>query len=171
MKPTVVLLVEDQGLVRMVTADILAEEGGYKVIEAVNADEALTFLDVRPDIRVLVTDVDMPSKLNGYALARIVDMRWPGVGIIVSSGVTGPGPGYLPTKARFLAKPYAPSALLRAVSEVMGQASSPIIVPTQEAPVVNQTAPVLPTGIKIDQPHTGIGVDGGLAQPLQEPEK
>jgi CheY-like chemotaxis protein len=89
-KPTVILLVEDETLVRMIASDVLTEDAGYRVIEAGNADEALTLLEVRHDVRLVFTDVDMPGSLNGYALARIVDMRWPGIGVIVTSGLNGP---------------------------------------------------------------------------------
>jgi two-component system, response regulator PdtaR len=56
----VVLLVEDEPLVRMFNADVL-DEAGFRVIEAVNADEAVALIEVRPDIRAVVTDVGMPG--------------------------------------------------------------------------------------------------------------
>ena len=74
-RPEIILLVEDEALVRMLASDILTEEAGYRVIEAVNADEALTLLEARPDVRLVFTDVDMPGSLNGFTLARIVDRR------------------------------------------------------------------------------------------------
>ena len=92
-RPEIILLVEDEALVRMLASDILTEEAGYRVIEAVNADEALTLLEARPDVRLVFTDVDMPGSLNGFTLARIVDMRWPKIRIIVTSGHARPGAG------------------------------------------------------------------------------
>jgi CheY-like chemotaxis protein len=56
----VVLVVEDQTLVRMFMADFL-DEAGFKVFEAVNADEALTVLQARPDVQAVVTDIEMPA--------------------------------------------------------------------------------------------------------------
>ncbi len=168
--PVVVLLTEDEPLVRMYAAEVLAEDGGYKVLEAAHADEALTLLRVRADVRALCTDIDMPGSMDGVGLARIVDVKWPGIGIVVTSGRQRPGIGNLPTKARFLPKPYSAQALVEAVRAVAG-GPTPIIVPHKQAIVVQPNAPVLPAGLKIDQPHTGIGSDGGLAQPLQEPEK
>ncbi|MBW4960235.1 response regulator, partial [Klebsiella pneumoniae] len=55
----VVLLVEDDPLVRMVTADILLD-ADFRVIEAANADEALTVLSAGVEVDVLLSDVDMP---------------------------------------------------------------------------------------------------------------
>jgi hypothetical protein len=76
----------------------------------------------------------------------------------------------VPSKVRFLEKPYTPAALLTVVQELIN-GNRPIMVPAKEEPALEQGAPALPVGIKIDQLNTGIGADGGLAQPLQEPEK
>jgi CheY-like chemotaxis protein len=70
----VVLVVEDETLVRMFMADFL-DEAGFKVFEAVNADEALTVLQARPDIQVVVTDIEMPGTMNGLELTRVVRER------------------------------------------------------------------------------------------------
>ena len=60
----VVLLVEDEPLVRMTAADGL-EEAGFQVLEAANADVALKVLEVRSDeVQVLFTDVDMPGSMD-----------------------------------------------------------------------------------------------------------
>ena len=67
--PVVVLVVEDEPLVRMFAVDLLEDEG-FTVLEAENADAALAVLRARLDVRVLFTDVDMPGTLNGFALAR-----------------------------------------------------------------------------------------------------
>lgn len=161
--PVIVLLVEDETLVRMIAAEVLREESGFKVIEAANADEALTVLEATADVRVLVTDVEMPGSLNGFTLARVGKQAWPHIGIVVTSGRLVPGSGGLPAGAFFMPKPYTPDALMTAVRSVLAaeQAALPA-----EAPI-----PTLPTAIKINSPHSGIGTAGGLAQPLPEPEE
>ena len=169
-RPTVILVVEDEALVRMIASDILTE-GGYRVLEAVSAEEALTLLESRHDVRLVFTDVEMPGSLDGFALARIVDMRFPGIKVIVTSGRMTPGAGDLPKGARFLPKPYAPLALVGMVRAILDEAEKPITVPPQDAPVVEQGSRVLPAAIKIAQPHTGIGAAGGLAQPLSEADE
>jgi DNA-binding NtrC family response regulator len=128
-------------------------------------------LEARHDICLLFTDVDMPGSLNGFALARIVDMRWPGIKVIVTSGHTRPSAGDLPKGMRFLPKPYAPSALIAMIQEMLSKATKPaddlLDVPARE----QGSLPVLPSAIKVDQPHTGIGIAGGLAQVLPEAEE
>ena len=70
-KPPVVLVVEDEVLVRMIVAEVLSE-AGFTVLESASADAALTVLETRRDVQVLVTDVNMPGSLDGLGLAQIV---------------------------------------------------------------------------------------------------
>ena len=64
----VVLVVEDEPLVRALTVDAL-EDDGFNVLEAATGDYALTVLRGRNDIRAVVTDVEMPGQIDGFALA------------------------------------------------------------------------------------------------------
>jgi two-component system, response regulator PdtaR len=121
----VVLVVEDQTLVRMFMADFL-DEAGFKVFEAVNADEALTVLQARPDVQAVVTDIEMPGSLDGIGLAQVIRDRWPGIGVIVTSGRARPGPDDLSDKVAFLAKPYLPDTIIN----VIRQMATPQVVET-----------------------------------------
>jgi two-component system, response regulator PdtaR len=53
-----VLIVEDETLVRVTRANLLAK-AGFEVLEAGNADEALRILDATPEVRVVFSDVVM----------------------------------------------------------------------------------------------------------------
>jgi CheY-like chemotaxis protein len=170
-EPAIVLIVEDEAFVRMMGAETLTEEGGYRVICAANADEALAVLEARPDLRLVFTDVDMPGTMNGYGLARLVEVRFPGIKVIVTSGRAMPGRGDLPTGAQFLRKPYTPSALVGMVKDVLEVADAPIMLPQPDDALDEPGSPVLPAGINIGQLDTGIGASGGIAQPLPEPEE
>jgi hypothetical protein len=100
--------------------------------------------------------------MDGFTFTRVVRKAWPHIGLVVVSGRMVPQRGEVPEGAVFLAKPFAVVDLLRAVQSVLGP----------ERPVsAEPSLPVLPVGIKIHQPHTGIGSTGGLAQPLPEPEE
>jgi CheY-like chemotaxis protein len=112
----VILVVEDEVLVRMLACDILTE-GGYHPIEAVNAEEALALIDARLDIAAIFTDVDMPGEINGLGLARLAVLRRPDLPVIVTTGAAEIAPGDLSPTAAFLAKPYSPSALLALIED------------------------------------------------------
>jgi CheY-like chemotaxis protein len=117
-KQPVVLLVEDEPLVRLTQVDIL-REAEFWVVEAQDADEAFELLKSRPDISVVLTDVDMPGSIDGFEFARLVRQGWPEVGVLVISGKTGPSPGDLPPNASFLHKPILPDDLVAALQKVM----------------------------------------------------
>lgn len=114
----VVLLAEDEAPVRMMAADVLREQGGFKVVAVVDADEALTVLEATTDVRALVADAEMPGSLDGFSLARVVKQAWPHIGIVVTSGTMAPGPQELPPSALFIPRPYRPAELIAAVREV-----------------------------------------------------
>jgi CheY-like chemotaxis protein len=114
----VVLIVEDEPLVRMLGADVL-EEAGFEVVEAFNGDEALEMLEARPDIDVLFTDVNMPGSLDGLDLARVVHARRPDIKLLIASGQVRLSEDQIPDAGRFLAKPYGPEAIIRHVRELM----------------------------------------------------
>lgn len=101
----VVLVVEDEPLVRTFAADILMD-AGYRVFEACDARDGLAILEGRGDIRAVLTDIEMPGDMDGLALAYVIHERWPGVAVLVTSGRVRPDPGALPAGAGFVAKPY-----------------------------------------------------------------
>ena len=113
-KRPVVLLVEDEPLVLMDTVEMV-RDAGYDVISAPNADKAIDILESRTDIRVVVTDVNMPGSMDGLKLAHAVRGRWPPVEIIFVSALNLSGP--LPERGLFFLKPYDPIDLLAAIHQ------------------------------------------------------
>ncbi len=113
----VILVVENEPLVRLFLTDFL-DEAGFKVFEAVNGDEALTILQARPDVQVIISDIEMPGSMNGLGLARAVQERWPGIGVVVTSGRERPGPDDLSDKVAFLAKPYLPDTVIALIRQM-----------------------------------------------------
>ena len=102
---TLVLIVEDDSLVRMDTADMMGRLG-FGVLEAKDASEAIRLLESRLDITVMFTDVEMPGSMNGLKLARVVHGRWPPIKIIATSGHARIRANDLPEGVRFMPKPY-----------------------------------------------------------------
>lgn len=117
-RPLVVLVVDDEPLVRRVEREVL-EQAGYAVVEAASADEALAFVrDGRRTIDVLVTDLTLPG-LQGPDLAgRLLELR-PALRMVFTSGCDpeaspcGRFPGSV-----FLQKPFSVDALTAAVDAV-----------------------------------------------------
>jgi CheY-like chemotaxis protein len=152
-------MVEDDVLERMIATDILVD-AGFRVIEAHDAREALTLLGARTDVRLVFTDWNMPGDIDGIGLAHLVHKRCPAVGIIVTSGKMRPAHGDLPAGARFISKPYRPSALIREVETLLQG--------DDEAP---EGPSVLPEGILTQSPVSGATAGGNIAGPLPEPDK
>jgi CheY-like chemotaxis protein len=115
----VILVVEDEILVRL-TAVTIAEDAGFEVLSAATADEALTVLEKRADVRLVFTDVQMPGSMDGLRLAHAVRDRWPPVELIVTSGRRHIGANDLPDRGRFIPKPYDFNALSQAFQEMVG---------------------------------------------------
>ena len=80
----IVLLVDDEELVRATTSYMLADLG-YHVIEAASGEEALSLIEAGQTLDVLVTDHLMPG-ITGTELARLVKSMRPGIGILLISG-------------------------------------------------------------------------------------
>jgi CheY-like chemotaxis protein len=59
-KRPVVLIVEDELLLRMDAVDMITS-AGFEAVEAANADAAIEILEARRDIAVVFTDIQMPG--------------------------------------------------------------------------------------------------------------
>jgi CheY-like chemotaxis protein len=114
----VVLVVEDEPLLRWNTVAVI-EEAGFEVVEAANAIEAISILEKRLDIRIVFTDVQMPGSMDGLRLAHLISTRWPPIRIIATSGRLRLRDDDLPMGGRHLAKPYATSELTGLLHEVI----------------------------------------------------
>jgi CheY-like chemotaxis protein len=116
-KRPVVLIVEDESLLRMDAADTITA-AGFEVVESANADQAIEILEVRRDITVVFTDIQMPGSMDGLKLARAVRGRWPPIKIVATSGHIGVQEADLPEGGRFLAKPYSSTQITGVLREL-----------------------------------------------------
>jgi CheY-like chemotaxis protein len=103
-----VLLVEDDPLVRMTTADLLADLG-HEVLQAASAAAAMEVLQSPADL--LITDYGLPDT-NGLVLAARLRERYPGLPVVIATGQQA--------IVIWLEKPYDQAALRRAIAEAMG---------------------------------------------------
>jgi CheY-like chemotaxis protein len=107
-------VVEDDKTLREITVKLL-QDGGYRVVEAKDAEEALTIMAAsQPEVDLLLTDVIMPDK-SGAELARQAKESHPHLRSMFMSGYTGDlvgRQGVLMEEASFLEKPFTRRSLL-----------------------------------------------------------
>jgi CheY-like chemotaxis protein len=119
--PAVVLVVEDEMLLRMRTVDMV-EDAGYTSVEAVDADEAVAILESRSDIALLFTDIQMPGSMDGLKLAHAVHERWPPIKIILVSGQLRLANIDIPADSRFFGKPLEAREMIVEMQSMIGHA-------------------------------------------------
>jgi CheY-like chemotaxis protein len=120
-RPAIVLVVEDDLMLRMRAIDMV-DDAGYGSIEAVDADEALVILQSRSDIALLFTDVQMPGSMDGLELANAVRERWPLIKIIIVSGQLKLSSSQLPRDSRFFGKPLVSGQMIAEMQNLIGAA-------------------------------------------------
>lgn len=111
-----ILLVDDDDDVRETSADML-EELGYQVVQAASGAEALSMLESRPELEVMVTDIRMPG-MSGLELSDLARSRRTDLKIILISGYFLPQP----IQRRFLQKPFRTHELDQAIQAELGRA-------------------------------------------------
>lgn len=109
----VVLVVEDEPLTLMDAVE-LVNEAGFVAITARNADDAITILERREDVRMIFTDINMPGSMDGLKLAHAVRSRWPPIEIIVTSANLGSAQ-QMPDRGIFVPKPYTRAQISNAL--------------------------------------------------------
>jgi CheY-like chemotaxis protein len=112
--------VDDEPTVRKVLKRAL-ERGGFVVLIASSADEALDVAELHGGpIDLLVTDVVMPAT-SGHELARMLCERFPDLRVLFVSGYPGGGVSgeSVPPSAEFLHKPFTPGTLAQKISSVL----------------------------------------------------
>ena len=115
-----VLLVEDEGLIRMVAAEALQDEG-FEVVEAWDGEEAARLLDGPVSFDVLFTDVRMPGSLDGMDVAMHARRRYPAIPVLLVSGFAANimcRIASMQPRAIFINKPYSLEEVVRAVSRL-----------------------------------------------------
>lgn len=101
-RPTRILVVEDEPIVRFVIAHAL-REAGVIVIEAATADEAWNMLETGNAVDLVFTDHRMPGSMTGADLASKIKAKWPDIPVVMASGHFD-GTGF---SGRLFRKPYS----------------------------------------------------------------
>ncbi len=114
----IVLVTEDEPLVRAITVEIL-QDAGYLVREAGDGRQALEVLETCA-VDLLITDIQMP-RMNGYQLAETAMAKWPGLKIVLMTGYTRESEPEVLRKAglRTLQKPFDVDRLPGVIEELL----------------------------------------------------
>lgn len=116
-----ILIVEDEFLIRLTLAEMLGDEG-FEVAEAEDGAQALALLNDGAAIDLLLTDVNLPGQLNGWAVADAARRSRPDLPVLFMSGgaQSPPGRATSPYDA-FIQKPYTPSEIAAVAKRMTGQ--------------------------------------------------
>jgi DNA-binding response OmpR family regulator len=116
---TTVLVVEDEIIIRLMIADALRAQG-INVIEASNGDEALRVLQSPLPVELVLTDIRMPSELDGLALAHAARAARPGLKLIMASSQPV-GHETAGLADAFFAKPFDLTAMVARVKSLLSE--------------------------------------------------
>jgi two-component system, response regulator PdtaR len=105
-----VLVVEDEVMMRTKLAEEL-QHAGYSVVEASDGTEAVEMLTLRPDVKIVISDVRMPGPIDGVELCRRVRSGYPGMKVVLSSGE--PNAADSAAHDGFFLKPYRIAWIIR----------------------------------------------------------
>jgi CheY-like chemotaxis protein len=112
----VILVVEDDVLVRFTTAEIL-REAGFDVLEAVDSAEALALLTTGHPLDLVITDIRMPGRMDGVQLTSAIKSTRPNLPVaLLSSHLERPEHD----ADAFIPKPYDPDQLVEDVKRLIG---------------------------------------------------
>jgi CheY-like chemotaxis protein len=108
-------VVEDDVLIRLMIADQLRERG-FAVVEASNADEAVTLLQSQVPVNLVLTDVRMPGSMDGIAFAKLVRETRPELKLVITSGNSA---GDTSAADAFFRKPYDLDRVIDRIEELL----------------------------------------------------
>lgn len=116
-RPDTILIVEDDPQLRFLLQEILSDLG-KEVMAVESADQGLTVLQ-NERICLLVTDVQTPGELDGWALAWLAHRHAPDTPVIITSGFHGHFGDSIPPNAVYLQKPWPSGRLYQLAAELV----------------------------------------------------
>jgi CheY-like chemotaxis protein len=116
--PKCLLLVEDDFDFRMMMADSLSD-AGFEVVEAKDGDQAVEIIEHRGRIDLLVTDIQMPGRCDGNAVATSAKACHLGLPVVYVSGHSESLTNSIGPCDAFVLKPFRPSELIAVVKRLL----------------------------------------------------
>jgi CheY-like chemotaxis protein len=119
----IVLVVEDEVLLRMMLADVL-RRAGFRVVEACNAHEALDLLGHgAANVKAVISDIRMPGSIDGVGLARTIRSNYPTIKVLLAAGHMGALDAT--EHDGFFQKTYDTAKIIRHVRQLLGHPDKP----------------------------------------------
>ncbi len=119
--PPIILVVEDEVLIRMTVSDHL-RECGFRVLEAASGDEARRIFEAGETVDLVFSDIQMPGSLDGFSLARWVRSTRPGLPVLLTSGYVKSAELAKELCTEIVGKPYDHDDLVRRLRHLIGGA-------------------------------------------------
>ncbi|MFN4017741.1 MAG: response regulator [Reyranella sp.] len=121
-----VLIAEDEAEIRNVL-QLTFEEGGFEVVLVATGEQALEALDSQGEaLRAVVTDIRLGGPVSGWDVARHARERRADMPVVYMTGSEGKDwPSLGVPNSILITKPFAPSQVLTAVSQLLNATSPP----------------------------------------------
>ncbi len=117
-----VLVVEDEFLIRLTLTEVLGDEG-FDVTEAADGEQAVALLGSNGSFDLVMTDVNLPGKVSGWAVADAARAHRADLPVVFVSGGAQPPAGRRPSPHdAFVQKPYSPSDITAVARRMVGRA-------------------------------------------------
>lgn len=115
------LVIDDETLIRLDLVDVL-EDGGYAVKDVVDGGAGLAEIEIRDDLRGLITDINLGTDINGWQVARRARKKFPKLAVVY---ITGDSASQWPAEgvpnSMVLQKPFADAQILNAITTLLNQ--------------------------------------------------
>jgi len=115
------LVIDDETLIRLDLIDVL-EEGGYAVKDVADGGAGLAEIEIRDDLRGLITDINLGTDINGWQVARRARKKFPKLAVVY---ITGDSASQWPAEgvpnSMVLQKPFADAQILNAITTLLNQ--------------------------------------------------
>lgn len=120
-----VLVVEDDALIQMELESAL-QDGGYATVSVVSGEDAIAKLESEPNIRALITDINLLREMTGWEVARRARELFPDMPVIyVTARAADDWTAQGVPKSILISKPFAPSQIRTAVAQLLNATDTP----------------------------------------------
>ena len=125
MHEILILIVEDDGLIQLELETAL-HDGGYSTVAEVSGEEAISKLESEPNVRAVVTDINLQRETSGWEVARRARELFPDIPVVyVTSVAEAEWTSQGVPKSVLISKPFAPAQITTAISQLLNATDTP----------------------------------------------